>query len=238
MSDEAKVSGAEQPGVNKRSLVFRIVIYTAIVAAILFLSAGDWGWSMGWVYISIFGLVNVLSILLVPIDQELVDERTQLKEDVKTWDKWLATIPSVLFPFGFVVVGALDHRFGWSGSFSFPLTVAAGVISVAGYGFSLWAARVNKFYARYVRIQKERGHSTVTEGPYRIVRHPGYAGLIWYCLASAVILDSMWAFVPAGLIVVLLIIRTALEDRTLKAELTGYKEYTQQTRYRLLPGVW
>lgn len=238
MSGETNVNGREISASKKPMLIVRVLVFIVFVAVIMFVCAGDWLWPMGWLYLLIFGGVNLVSVLWVPIDEELMEERTQLKEDVKSWDKWLATIPSALFPFGFVVVAALDHRYGWPGSFSTGLVAAAAVVSVAGYGLSLWAARVNKFYARYVRIQKERGHVTITDGPYRIVRHPGYAGLMWYCLASGVVLDSVWSLIPAGMIAVLLIVRTALEDRTLQAELAGYTQYSQKTRYRLIPGIW
>ncbi len=89
-----------------------------------------------------------------------------------------------------------------------------------------------------MRIQKERGHTVVTDGPYQYVRHPGYAGTIVTMLAMALALGSLWALILSGLSALLMVIRTALEDRTLREELSGYPEYARQTRYRLLPGVW
>jgi protein-S-isoprenylcysteine O-methyltransferase Ste14 len=89
-----------------------------------------------------------------------------------------------------------------------------------------------------VSIQKDRGHTVVTDGPYRYVRHPGYAGSILFTIATPLVLGSLWAFIPCGLAAALFVVRTALEDRTLQEELDGYKEYAQQTRYRLLPGIW
>jgi protein-S-isoprenylcysteine O-methyltransferase Ste14 len=96
----------------------------------------------------------------------------------------------------------------------------------------------NRFYSRYVRIQTERGHTVVMTGPYRFVRHPGYVGIIVFMLASGLALGSLWALIPAGILVVILVVRTGLEDRTLQAELPGYKEYARHVRYRLVPGVW
>ena len=96
----------------------------------------------------------------------------------------------------------------------------------------------NRFYGRYVRIQTDRGHTVVTTGPYRCVRHPAYAGLILFMLATALALESLWALIPAGLVAAVLVVRTVLEDRTLRSELLGYDDYAQRTRYRLVPGVW
>ena len=112
------------------------------------------------------------------------------------------------------------------------------VVAVPGYLLSIWAARVNKFYSRFVRIQKERGHTVVSAGPYRYVRHPGYAGLVIFYLAASLALGSLWALIRNGLMSLLLVIRTVLEDRTLLEELDGYKEYAGRVRYRLLPGIW
>jgi protein-S-isoprenylcysteine O-methyltransferase Ste14 len=97
---------------------------------------------------------------------------------------------------------------------------------------------VNRFYSRFVRIQKERGHVAVSDGPYRYIRHPGYLGQIIFSLASGLALSSLWALIPGSLFAVLLVVRTALEDRTLQEELVGYKEYSQRVRYRLIPYLW
>jgi protein-S-isoprenylcysteine O-methyltransferase Ste14 len=96
----------------------------------------------------------------------------------------------------------------------------------------------NKFFSDVIRIQMDRGHTVVSRGPYQYVRHPGYIGMISYALATPFLLDSPWALIPGGLMALLVIIRTVVEDRTLLAELDGYKEYAQQTRYRLLPVIW
>jgi protein-S-isoprenylcysteine O-methyltransferase Ste14 len=96
----------------------------------------------------------------------------------------------------------------------------------------------NEFFSRDVRIQEDRGHAVVSDGPYRLVRHPGYAGFIVATLATPLVLGSLWALIPAALATAGLVVRTALEDRTLKEELDGYREFAQQTRYRLLPGIW
>jgi protein-S-isoprenylcysteine O-methyltransferase Ste14 len=97
---------------------------------------------------------------------------------------------------------------------------------------------VNKFFSAVIRIQEDRGHSVVSSGPYRYVRHPGYTGVILYMVSTAIVLESLWALIPAGLILIVTIVRTVLEDRTLRAELDGYSDYAGRVHYRLIPLVW
>ena len=97
---------------------------------------------------------------------------------------------------------------------------------------------VNPFFEKTVRIQKERGHHVIDTGPYAVVRHPGYAGFVGWIISAPLLLASAWAFIPALLAVVGILVRTILEDRTLQAELPGYCEYAVRVRFRLVPGVW
>jgi protein-S-isoprenylcysteine O-methyltransferase Ste14 len=109
---------------------------------------------------------------------------------------------------------------------------------VLGLALFSWAMFSNTFFSSAVRIQQERGHAVCNTGPYRFVRHPGYVGAILQSLVMPLMLNSLWAFIPAGLAVLLMVVRTALEDKTLQEELQGYTEYAHRVRYRLLPGVW
>jgi protein-S-isoprenylcysteine O-methyltransferase Ste14 len=109
---------------------------------------------------------------------------------------------------------------------------------LAAYIFSAYALIENRFFSGVVRIQKDRGHRVISSGPYRWVRHPGYAGALITYLAIPFFLDSVWAFVPAVIICIAMVIRTRMEDETLQTELEGYRAYTQRVRYRLIPGVW
>ena len=137
-----------------------------------------------------------------------------------------------------VVVAALDDgRFHWS-----PMPVVGlrlGLRPAAGrHGDHRLAQAVNKFFEPGVRIQAERGHRVIDTGPYAVVRHPGYVGACLLFVGIALSLGSFWALIPAGLASLLLLLRTRWEDRTLQAELAGYKEYTQRVRSRWIPGVW
>jgi protein-S-isoprenylcysteine O-methyltransferase Ste14 len=136
------------------------------------------------------------------------------------------------------ILAGLDQRYGWTSGFPLTVQTAAITLCLLSSGLFSWAMASNIFFSQIVRIQAERGHAVATNGPYRYVRHPGYAGMILFEFGISALLASWWALFAGGLCATLLIIRTALEDRTLKAELTGYLDYAQQVRYRLLPGIW
>ena len=138
-----------------------------------------------------------------------------------------------------LVVAALDGgRFHWSPEMPGTARAAGLVIYAAGVLLSLRAVAANRFFSPVVRLQHERGHRTVTDGPYRFVRHPGYAGMLVAMLAECVVLGSWWAAVPVALAVAVLARRTALEDGFLRAQLDGYAAYAAAVRYRWVPCVW
>jgi len=158
-------------------------------------------------------------------------------ENAKPWDKALA--PLLGLGGGLVLlVAGLDALFDWSPPFSLPVKISALITIVAGYLLGSYALIENRFFSGIVRIQTDRGHQVVSSGPYRWIRHAGYAGALLTYLATPAFLDSGWSFLPTVFITVLLVIRTALEDRTLQIELPGYAEYARKARDRLLPGIW
>jgi protein-S-isoprenylcysteine O-methyltransferase Ste14 len=136
------------------------------------------------------------------------------------------------------IVAGLDQRYSWTGGFPFAAQVAALVVCILGYALVVWATASNPFFSQIVRIQSERGHVVATGGPYHYLRHPAYLGAILFELAVPVLLASWWAFLLSLVNVLLIIFRTALEDRTLRAELAGYDDYARQVHHRLLPGIW
>jgi protein-S-isoprenylcysteine O-methyltransferase Ste14 len=218
--------------------IIRFGMFIMVLGVLLFGVAGTIAWPMGWAFLAGYGIVVVISAVVVPIDAEYAEERTTMKDDVKEWDKYLAGIPSLLFPWALLIVAGLDFRFDWSGEIRLGWMITALVAAMLAYLVSVWAAAVNKFYARFVRIQTERGHHPITTGPYAIIRHPGYFGIGLFTLLVPIGLGSFWTLIPGGLMTVLLIIRTVLEDKTLHEELEGYAAYAQKTRWRLLPGIW
>jgi protein-S-isoprenylcysteine O-methyltransferase Ste14 len=215
----------------------RLGVLLVFEGAIMFLAAGRLDWVWGWAYLCVYAALSLVSLLMVPLSEELVEERTRLKADVKGWDKVLSAIMTVLL-LAMLVVAGLDVRNGWSPLLPTGVQIAALALMALGHLLIVWATRVNKFFARFVRIQKERGHTVVTDGPYQIVRHPGYVGTLISFLATPVALGALWTFVASGLLALGVVIRTALEDRALIQELPGYAEYATRVRYRLLPGIW
>lgn len=224
---------------TSRRLVLMFVV-VLVFPLLPILTSGDWAWWQAWTYALISALGFIASrALAAQRHPDILEERARSieLEGAKSWDKILA--PSLAFGGLFIlIVAGLDHRFGWTVPFPLPANLIAIIMIIFGYILGSWALLENRFFSGVVRIQQDRGHHVISSGPYHFIRHPGYAGTLWAYLFTPVLLDSSWAFIPAVLLVVVLVIRTALEDRTLQAELPGYKEYARATRYRLLPGIW
>ena len=157
---------------------------------------------------------------------------------MKSWDKVLAPLMAVSLSFLLIIVAGLDHHFGWSPVFPIWLNILGFILIVPGYTFAGWALAENRFFSTMVRIQADRGHMVCDSGPYRIVRHPGYAGNILALPGMVLAFGSVWTIIPAIVALIIAVIRTALEDKTLQEELPGYRDYVRRVRYRLIPGVF
>ncbi len=231
------------PEVRRRIVSWIVQAALGLVGygVILFLSAGQLDWVWGWVFLALLAAILISHVLiLVPINPELLAERSRgiRQEGAKRWDKWVTMFAAGMGTMGSWLVASLDVRFEWSASAPLAFHIGGLIVSVLGWALFMWAMGANAFFSEAVRIQEERGHTVVTDGPYRYVRHPGYVGAILALLATPLLLGSLWALIPAGLAAIGYVVRTGLEDKTLQDELSGYAEYAQQTRYRLLPGVW
>jgi protein-S-isoprenylcysteine O-methyltransferase Ste14 len=176
-------------------------------------------------------------IIILRFNPELMAERLAPPKGAKTWDRAILSILRLTQLVRYILAG-LDQRYGWTGGFPLAAQIAALTVCVLSYALLAWAMASNAFFSQIARIQSDRGHAVATDGPYRYVRHPAYVGMILFDLAMSTLLASWWALIAGGLCAILLILRTALEDRTLQAELTGYVDYARQVRYRLLPGIW
>ncbi|NPV41149.1 MAG: isoprenylcysteine carboxylmethyltransferase family protein [Anaerolineae bacterium] len=217
--------------------VFLYLLFFPLLPLIL---SGRWDWWEAWVYalICIAGFV-VSRLLVARKNPDLIAERGKFlkNENTQPWDKILAPLVGLggnLIP---LVVG-LEAYYGQVHIFSWIPKIVSLILFLAGFAWSSWALVENRFFSGTVRVQSERGHQVVSSGPYHFMRHPGYAGALLAYLTVPVFLDSVWTLIPAGLLTVLIFIRTRLEDDFLQDQLPGYKEYAQKVHYRLLPGIW
>ncbi len=227
---------------TRRALIveaaLRLIILFPLLALMLFLPAGRWDWRMGWALIAVMLLLVCINMTVLLVkNPEVIHERMRGGKGVRKWDR-VVTGTMVPFALAVVLLGGLDQRHGWSSPFALWIQIGALGLVVLGDLIFLWAMAENKFFATMVRIQKERGHYVVTGGPYRYVRHPGYVGWCIMMVGLVVALGSLWGFIPAAILLALMLVRTVFEDRTLEKELAGYREYAERVRYRLIPGVW
>jgi protein-S-isoprenylcysteine O-methyltransferase Ste14 len=139
---------------------------------------------------------------------------------------------------GILATAGVDQRLGWPPDLPMLVPALGALLFAAGYLVTPWAMSANAHFSQTVRIQTERGHTVVTDGPYASVRHPGYVGMLACMLGACFLLGSLWALVPWLSFLVVTVVRTELEDRTLHAELSGYLDYASRTRYRLIPLFW
>jgi protein-S-isoprenylcysteine O-methyltransferase Ste14 len=238
MDDSATDEQTQQQSRTVWGLVKRLLLAcfsTLVQAALIFIPAWRLDWPMAWVTVAVYG-ISAIGIVFF-LKPELVSERAKIKPDAKTWDRILANFLQVLF-LALPVVGGLDMRLGWTDYVPVAGQIAGIILFALGFFLVGWATVSNRFFSNVVRIQFDRGHTVVSDGPYQFVRHPGYVGMLLYLVAIPLALNSLWALVPGGLGVILTIVRTALEDKTLREELEGYADYVQRTRYRLIPGIW
>jgi protein-S-isoprenylcysteine O-methyltransferase Ste14 len=206
----------------------------AVLVVVLFVSAGRPNLPFFWVYVGVN--LALMVGLAVGVDPELMEERWHPAAERRQ----LAPLLVVRVPLyvGHLAIAGLDvGRFHWS-RVSPLAQITALVLFAASWALVDWAMIANRFFSSVVRIQMERGHHVVTTGPYRYVRHPGYAGGVAGFALKPVVLGSWWALVPLVPILVYVFWRTAVEDRFLRKELSGYAVYAERVRYRLIPGMW
>lgn len=230
--------GRAKLGRRGRIGVAREVLGTALQAALLFGSAGRLDWPNAWIYLALVTASQAgLTLLLTRRDPALLEARGGVQPGARRWDLALVITAFLL---GYVALVAAGLDAGRSPTASMPAWLsgvgAAGFVAAAG--LISWAMAENTHFEGLVRIQSERGHSVCTSGPYAIVRHPGYLGMIIAILGTPLILGSWWALIPSAASAALFLLRTVLEDRTLQRELAGYADYASVTRARLIPRVW
>jgi protein-S-isoprenylcysteine O-methyltransferase Ste14 len=225
---------------GRRTVVQHFFIPLAI-AVLLFLGAGTLDWGAAWVFciLNLLGWAG-LNLALIRWNPEILNERGRTARrgnDVRRWDMAILVLYTLMLLAQPLIAG-LDYRNGWSAPGSPVIMLLGNVLNLFGVAMIAWSMAANRFFAPVVQIQEARGHQVVASGPYAYVRHPGYVGVILGFIGLALAVGSWVALIPGIVGVILYVVCTALEDRTLQAELSGYAEYAQHTRYRLLPGVW
>jgi protein-S-isoprenylcysteine O-methyltransferase Ste14 len=226
--------------VSPRQWLGLVVVYL-FIPLVLFLCGGDFSWWQAWGYSLLVVAAGIGGRIWAERRHPgLLAERQSIEkvQRAKAWDKVLAPLMALSVGFPLVIVAGLDHRYGWSPVFPLWLILLGFILISVGYTFAVWALVENRFFSGVVRIQADRGHVVCDSGPYRIVRHPGYAGNILPLLGIVLALGSVWTLIPAAVALIIAVLRTVLEDQTLQEELPGYRDYARRVRYRLIPGLY
>jgi protein-S-isoprenylcysteine O-methyltransferase Ste14 len=220
---------------KKRIVV--VLFYMIAAWVLIFMGAGTFNFAAAWVFAALqLSIFLTVGVRVIRVNPEIINERGRKSDKTKSWDKIFYVfyaLQVILMP----LVAGLDYRFGWSTPV-LGWQIVGFVSLIPGFSIPYWAMMVNDFLTTTVRLQEERGHYVVTAGPYRFVRHPMYFGALLGWIGTPLLLGTWWALVPSGIALVAMVVRTALEDKTLQAELPGYAQYAQHVRYKLLPGIW
>ncbi len=238
-----QVPGTAALGTNARLFdrrrAIRILLAIPVRFGLLaFLPAGTLDWPRGWLFVLVSLTLSGLSVLyLWRKNPEVLAARSRYRLEAKRWDKILLCfyLPATLAIL--VVAGLDDWRFHWH-PVSWQVVEFGYMLFVFGMALLTISQGTNRFFESMVRIQTDRDHCVISTGPYRYVRHPGYAAGLLTAVGQALALGSLWALIPAGIACALFVLRIHWEDATLLAELPGYQQYAQTVRFRLVPGIW
>ena len=211
-----------------------------VMMTVFFTSAGRRDLPRAWLFFGATFIYFVASTLAVyKFNPELLIARLTLRrEGSKTWDEVLMRVANLTGMLLLPAVAGLDvGRYGWS-SLDLIYIVPGFALFILGATFLTWAMIVNRYFESTVRIQEDRDHEVVSTGPYEFVRHPGYlSGILWMS-SIPLIIGSLYTLIPVMIYGAMMVLRTHLEDRTLRDELPGYSEYAERVKYRLVPWVW
>ena len=222
----------------KTKFLLKTLTTTLVFSAVLFLSAWKIFYLQGFVFLGTNLITGLMNFWTIRNDSELMDERSKVGEGAKAWDKIILGLSGITYLISVVIAGLDSGRFQWSPDFHWSFYVVGVILTIIGQIIFLTARKENKYFSSVVRIQHDRGHIVCNTGIYKIVRHPGYLGMTISLFAMPLITGSVWSIIPIFIAISLLVIRTYFEDETLKKELTGYTDYSQKTRQRLIPRIW
>lgn len=220
---------------NGRKRIFVITLYVCIEAMLLFIAAGTLQWFAAWFYFLLrIGSMAIASFFVIRKNADIINKRGEKNEDTKPWDKVFAIV-YVSTILAFPIVAGLDFRYDWS-NMALAWQIAGLIGAIPAMILPYWAMAENRHL--YTTVRLEAGQQVMKTGPYKYVRHPMYTGAILFSICSPLLLGSWLALIPGGIAALAMLVRTILEDRTLQVELPGYADFAQETRYRLIPGVW
>jgi len=222
----------------KTSYIFKHVAGSLVFFAIIFISAGRINYWQGLIYVAIGLIMGILNYTVLRIDSQLLEERSKPGEGTKKWDKTILGLSFLVTISMYIIAGFDSGRFNWSPDFPWSVYILGMILTAIGQLLFLIAQKQNRFFSSTVRIQTNRDHIVCETGLYKIVRHPAYLGSIIQSLGFPLLFGSLWSIIPICLSIILVIIRTSLEDKTLRNELKGYVEYSDKTRYKIIPYVW
>ena len=222
----------------KTTYLIKHFIGSFIFFAIIFISAGRIDYWQGIIYVIIGLIMGVLNYTVFRIDPGLLNERSRPGEGTKNWDKIILGLSFLVTISMYITAGLDSGRYHWSPEFHWSLCLTGIILTISGQLLFLIAQKQNKFFSSTVRIQTDREHTVCETGLYKTVRHPAYLGSIIQSLGFPLLFGSLWSIIPICLLIILFITRTSLEDKTLKNELKGYSEYSDKTRYRIIPYIW
>jgi protein-S-isoprenylcysteine O-methyltransferase Ste14 len=231
------VTNGESPPTGVR-LWLRILMLWSIFVAVLFIPAGSFRWPEAWLFLALYFTWSIPLVLwLKKHNPELLEERMKgpIQREQKAWDKVFvaATMPPGI---AFILMLGLDAvRYEWSNPPLYLKVIGFVVMLPCGHLLSK-VMRANTYLSKSVKIQDD--HQVISTGPYAVVRHPMYVAVIAMLIALPLALGALYALIPAAVTAGMMVLRTALEDRTLRRELPGYIEYSERVRYRLVPGLW
>ena len=215
-----------------------LLLAALVLAAVLFVPAGRLDWWEGWLYLGlVMGGSLVLMAVVMRADPELAHRRLKEGEGTPGWDRLMLVLLKLGFLGGLVLAGLSAGRWG-EGLLPVWLVPVGALLLEVGIALLGWAMLANTHFETTVRVQHDRRHRVVDTGPYRLVRHPGYAAALFLSVGSPLVLRSGWAFLPFALAIGVLAVRAVLEERLLRHELDGYTDYARRVRYRFVPGIW
>jgi protein-S-isoprenylcysteine O-methyltransferase Ste14 len=232
------LEGEGEIGMGRAKAIVASYVGVVVFASVIFLAAGKVAYWQGLLYLALALVGTTLNHVLAKPGSNQAAERANEAQSGEAWDKRLLGVSFLLSIVMFAVAGLDSGRFGWSGAVPMAVTVAGVILMLLGQTIFAVAQRQNQFFSATVRIQEERGHRVCDTGLYRLIRHPGYLGMLLMLLAFPLVLNSYWALIPAVAGAAVLVLRTALEDRFLTEHLAGYVHYAARTKWRLIPLIF